>query len=62
MGLSWGLISGGWGWGALIGGEIRYNFNSSTLFVIDGSDFLAARTEQPFSMRRLAQICLRSPE
>ena len=39
-----------------------YNFNSSGSFVTDYSNFLAARTEQPFNLRRIAEISLQSSE
>ena len=39
----------------------RY-LNSSGSFVTDCSDFLAAKTEKPFNMRRIAEIGLQSPE
>ena len=37
-----------------------YNFNSSGTFVTDCSIFLAARTEQHFNLRRIAEIGLQS--
>ena len=39
-----------------------YNFNSFGSFVTDCNNFLATRTEQPFNVRRIAEIGLQSPE
>ena len=39
-----------------------FNFNSSGSFVTVCSDFLATRTEQPFNMRRIAEMGLHCPE
>ena len=39
-----------------------YNFNLSSSFVTNCSDFLATRAEQSFNMRRIAEIGLQIPE